>query len=126
MDLSQLHDFHPCPSGLERDVQALLKRSRRERRPCERDAFLALLAGVPALRKTPGLPDVKAADYFTALPLCGSDADAAACRAHLKTVYGIKDRESLLDFVTGSSIARTTTWTLKPFGKAGPSLTSPP
>ena len=98
MDRSQLHDFHPHAAGLDRDIQALLQRTRRERRPCRRDAFLALLAGVPALRKTPGLPEIKGADYFTTLPLCASDADAAACRAHLKTVYGIKDRESLLRF----------------------------
>ena len=98
MDLSQLHGFHPHSSGLERDVQSLLARSRRERRPCERDAFIALLAGVPALRKTPGLPEIKEADYFTTLPHCATDADAAACRAHLKTVYGVKDKDSLLDF----------------------------
>ena len=68
-DHSQLHDFHPHNAGLDRDIQSLLSRARRERRPCERDAFLALLAGVPALRKTPGLPEIQAADYFTTLPL---------------------------------------------------------
>lgn len=100
MDLSQLHDFHPHSSGLDRDVQSLLARSRRDRRPCERDAFIALLAGVPALRKTPGLPGAGASspDYFTSLPLCATEADVAACRAHLKTVYGVKDKDSLLDF----------------------------
>lgn len=98
MNLSQLHDFHPQDTGLDRDVHALLSRARRERRPCERDAFIALLAGVPALRKTPGLPEVKGTDYFTTLPLCASDADAAVCRAHLKTTYGIHDKASLLDF----------------------------
>ena len=98
MERSQLHDFHPHPSGLDRDVQSLLSRARRERRPCERDSFIALLAGVPALRKTPGLPEIKGADYFTTLPLCASEADAAVCQTHLKTVYGIKDKDSLLDF----------------------------
>lgn len=82
MELSQLHDFHPRADGLDRDVQALLSRSRRERRPCGRDAFIALLAGVPALRKTPGLPEIQSADYFTTLPLCASEADAAVCRNH--------------------------------------------
>ena len=57
MERSQLHDFHPQDGPLARDIQPLLSRSRRERRPCERDAFIALLAGVPALRKTPGLPE---------------------------------------------------------------------
>ena len=101
MDRSQLHDFHPASApteGLCGDISVLLSRSRRERRPCERDAFLALLAGVPALRRTPGLPEPKGPDYFTTLPLCAAEADAAACRTHLKTVFGIKDKDGLLDF----------------------------
>lgn len=98
MDPSKLHNFRPRADGLDRDVQSLLARTRRERRPCKRDAFIALLAGVPALRKTPGLPTVRAADYFTTLPQCATEADAAACREHLKSVYGITDKESLLAF----------------------------
>lgn len=100
MDSTQLRDFHPDDAGLTQDIQALLLRSHQRRRPCGRDAFLALLAGVPALRKTPGLPGPKESgpDYFTTLPLCASEADAAACREHLKTVFGITDKESLLDF----------------------------
>ena len=97
-DRAQLHDFHPHDTGLGREIQALLSRSRRERRPCERDAFIALLAGVPALRRTPGLPAGSKADRFTTLPLCASEVDAAACREHLKTVFGITDKQSLLDF----------------------------
>ena len=53
MDRSQLRDFHPActpTEGLCAEIGALLSRSRRERRPCGRDAFIALLAGVPALR----------------------------------------------------------------------------
>jgi len=103
MDRSQLRDFHPAcapAEGLCAEIGALLSRSRRERRPCGRDAFIALLAGGPALRKTPGLPEPRSSspDYFTTLPLCASEAGAAACRTHLKTVYGIKDKESLLAF----------------------------
>ena len=101
MDRSQLHDFHPASpptEGLCKDINVLLSRSRRKRRPCERDAFIALLAGVPALRKTPGLPGPGAADYFTTLPLCAAEGDAAACRVHLKSIFGITDRQSLLDF----------------------------
>lgn len=98
IDSSKLHNFRPRADGLERDIQALLSRTRRERRPCGRDAFIALLAGVPALRKTPGLPTVRDADYFTTLPHCAAEADAAACREHLKTVYGVTDKESLLSF----------------------------
>lgn len=99
-DLSQLRDFHPEDTGLTRDVQALLFRSHQKRRPCGRDAFLALLAGVPALRKTPGIPGPgeSGPDYFTTLPLCASEADAAACREHLKTVFGITGKDSLLNF----------------------------
>ena len=101
MDRSQLHDFLPASApteGLCGDISVLLSRSRRERRPSERDAFLAQLAGVPALRRSPGLPEPKGPDYFTTLPLCAAEADAAACRTHLKTVFGIKDKDGLLDF----------------------------
>ena len=102
-DRAQLRDFHPQNTGLTQDIQALLFRSHQRRRPCGRDAFLALLAGVPALRKTPGLPDPKESgpDYFTTLPLCAAEADAAACREHLKTVFGVTDKESLLAFCGG-------------------------
>ena len=97
---TKLQNFYPPDTALDQDIRPLLSRSRRERRPCGRDAFLALLAGVPALRATPGLPGPgeSGPDYFTTLPLCASDADASACRAHLKSVYGIQDKDSLLDF----------------------------
>lgn len=103
MDRSQLRDFHPSGTGLTQDIQALLLRSHQRRRPCERDKFLALLAGVPALRKTPGLPGPSESgpDFFTALPLCASEEDAAACREHLKSAYGVTDKESLLAFCGG-------------------------
>jgi len=103
MDRSQLRDFHPSNTGLDKDIQALLSRTRRDRRPCGRDAFLALLAGVPSLRKVPGVPGPKefGPGYFTALPRCVSGADAAACREHLNTVFGIQDKESLLRFCDG-------------------------
>lgn len=100
MDRSQLRDYYPCDSGLEQDIHVLLSRSRRKRRLCGRDAFTALLAGVPALRKTPGVPGPKESgpDYFITLPVCATEADAAACREHLKAVFGITDKESLLEF----------------------------
>ncbi|MCI8328093.1 MAG: DUF2185 domain-containing protein [Oscillibacter sp.] len=100
MDCSQLHHFHPYRTGLERDVQALLARTRRERQSCGREAFLALLAGVPALRKVPGLPGPResGANYFTTLPRCASEADAVLCRNHMKAVFGITDKKSLLAF----------------------------
>ena len=100
MERSQLHDFHPYNTGLDQDIQVLLSRSRRRRRTCERETFLALLAGVPALRKVPGIlgPKESGNSYFTTLPICATEADAALCRNHLKEVFGITDRESLLDF----------------------------
>ena len=56
----KLKDFHPYDTGLPQQVLALAlewgDRGIPERRECSRDQFLALLAGVPALRKTPGIP----------------------------------------------------------------------
>lgn len=101
MDRAQLQDFHPYETGLEAPVRELLADdgARPPRVPCERDQFLALLAGVPALRKTPGLPGPHSKpDFFTALPQCETAADAAACKAHLKSLFNISDKDSLLDF----------------------------
>lgn len=97
MNRSQLRDFHPYNTGLEQDIRALLSRTRRKRQPCGREAFLALLAGVPALRKTPGVPEA-GANYFTTLPRCASEDGAAACREHLRSVFGVTDQQSLLNF----------------------------
>ncbi len=98
IDQSTLHHFHPENTGLAEDIRPLLARSRRKRWPCEREAFLALLAGVPALRKTPGIPDPRQAGGFTSLPLCPTEADQVLCRNHLKSVFGVTDKESLLSF----------------------------
>ena len=98
----ELSDFNPLDTGPEQPILALLQ-ARRDASPrtaCGREQFLALLAGVPALRKTPGLPGPgeMGGDYFTTLPRCGSPLDEAACRAHLKGVFGITDKDSLLEF----------------------------
>lgn len=104
MDLSHLIDFHPYDTSLDQPVQALFQtyqaQDTAQRKPCGRDQFLALLAGVPALRKTPGIPgpDQLGSDYFTTLPQCTCEADAADCRTHLKDVFGITDKDSLLAF----------------------------
>ncbi len=100
----QLQDFHPYDTGLPEAVRALSEEFDKmeipERRPCRRDQFIALLAGVSALRRTPGIPGpgVSGADYFTTLPQCASPEAVAECRAHLEKVFGITDRESLLGF----------------------------
>ena len=100
MDIAQLQDFHPYDTGLEVPIRELLADdgARPARTPCERDQFLALLAGVPALRKTPGLPGPGAEDYFTTLPKCATPLEADLCKAHLKSIFGISDRQSLLEF----------------------------
>jgi len=71
-----------------------------ERRPCTREQFMALLAGVPALRKTPGIPGPGEVGegYFTTLPQCADEEAGTACRAHLEKVFGITGRDSLVSF----------------------------
>lgn len=99
-----LSDFHPYDTGLAQSVQALEGELRalntNPRRPCSRDSFLALLAGVAALRKTPGIPgpNESGPNYFITLPKCPSPEAEKACRAHLEKIFGITDRESLLNF----------------------------
>ena len=67
---------------------------------CTAEAFPLLLAGVPALRKTPGLADMEAAgeEYFTSIPYCLSKEDREETRTHLQEVYGITDRDTLIAF----------------------------
>jgi len=101
---AKLTDFHPSDTRWAEAVQAFEKELRElntlERRPCGRDEFLALLAGVAALRKTPGIPGPgeSGPNYFITLPRCATPEDEAACRAHLKEVFGITDKASLLGF----------------------------
>ncbi len=107
-----LQDFHPYNTGLEQILRGLRREFEShipERKACSRDQFLALLAGVPALRKTPGIPGPAESgpDYFTTLPRCASNEDAAACRAHLEKVFGITDKASLLEFCRGNLICQS-------------------
>ena len=62
---------------------------------CTAEAFPLLLAGVPALRKTPGLADMEAAgeEYFTSIPYCLSREDREETRTHLQEVSGSPDRD---------------------------------
>ncbi len=104
MDISALHDFHPYDTGLELPVKDLLAsyqgQGAAERGMCGRDAFIALLAGVAALRRTPGIPGPGEAgeEYFTTLPICAEEESREACRAHLEKIFGITDKDSMLDF----------------------------
>ena len=69
-----LIDFHPYDTGLAESVRALetdlRKLNTNGRRPCGRDEFIALLAGIAALRKTPGIPgpNESGPNYFITLP----------------------------------------------------------
>ena len=67
---------------------------------CSSKAFPLLLAGVPALRKTPGLATMEDAgeEYFTSIPFCLSREDQQATRTHLSEVFGITDKDSLIAF----------------------------
>ena len=67
---------------------------------CTAEAFPILLAGVPALRKVPGLATLEDAgeDYFTSIPYCLSGEDRQKTREHLEQVYGITDRDSMAAF----------------------------
>ena len=99
MEISRLTDFHPLETGLLEPVEGILADfPPRDRAPCGREAFLARLAGVPALRRTPGIPGPGEPGFWSALPRCPGPEEAAACRDHLKRVYGVTDRESLLEF----------------------------
>ena len=71
---------------------------------CTAETFPLLLAGVPALRKIPGLAALEDAGeaYFTSVPFCLSREDRQAARDHLEQVYGITDKDSMVAFCTGT------------------------
>ena len=99
-----LIDFHPYDTGLAEAVRALEGDLRalntNGRRPCGRDEFIALLAGVAALRKTPGIPgpNESGPNYFITLPKCADRTAELACKAHLEGIFGITDKESMVEF----------------------------
>lgn len=97
---TDLIDFHPCNTDLAPQVLSLVREYQNhipEQKPCGRDEFIALLAGIAALRKTPGIPGPDQIS-FTTLPRCASSEDEVACRTHLEQVFGITDKKSLLAF----------------------------
>lgn len=103
-DHVKLIDFHPGDAKWAEAVRDFEKELRElntlERRPGRKEQFWALLAGIAALRKTPGIPGPgeSGPNYFITLPRCATPEDTAACRAHLKKVFGITDKASLLEF----------------------------
>lgn len=65
-----LLDFHPYNTDLAPQALSLVQEYENhipEQKPCGRDEFIALLAGIAALRKTPGIPGPDQIS-FTALP----------------------------------------------------------
>lgn len=101
---SKLVDFHPYDTGLAESIRSLEQDLRglntNGRRPCSRDAFIALLAGIASLRKTSGIPgpNESGPNYFITLPKCVTPEAEAECKAHLEKVFGITDRQSMLEF----------------------------
>ena len=99
-----LIDFHPYDTGLAEAVRALEGDLRalntNGRGPCGRDEFIALLAGVAALRKTPGIPgpNESGPNYFITLLKCADRTAELACKAHLEGIFGITDKESMVEF----------------------------
>ena len=57
---------------------------------CTAEAFPILLAGVPALRKVPGLATLEDAGeaYFTSIPYCLSGEDRQKTREHRPGQHG--------------------------------------
>ena len=97
---SGLVNFHPFDTDLAPRVMEFVQEYQNripEQKPCGRDEFIALLSGIAALRKTPGIPGPDQIS-FTTLPRCASTEDEASCRAHLERVFHITDQNSLLDF----------------------------
>ncbi len=103
-DTAQLKDFYPYDTGLSQTILSLSAEFRENglpaRKPCDREQFIALLAGISSLRKTPGIPapDQSSQSYFTTLPRCASPEAEAECRAHLVKIFGIADKQSLMGF----------------------------
>ena len=71
---------------------------------CGEQSFPLLLAGIPALRLTPGLAGLEdlGKDYFTSIPYCRDEEATAQARAHLAQVFGYTDRDSLIAFCKGN------------------------
>ena len=67
---------------------------------CGEQSFPLLLAGIPALRRTPGLTTMEelGKDYFTSIPYCRDGEQMALAQQHLKEVYGYSDRDGLIAF----------------------------
>ncbi len=94
-----LYDNDPALLEPIRSFQRELKSS--EFQPpllCGERSFPLLLAGVPALRKTPGLTPLQelGKECFTSIPYCRDGASEALAREHLSRVFHITDQASLV------------------------------
>lgn len=89
---------------------------------CTAETFPILLAGVPALRKVPGLATLEDAgeDYFTSIPYCLSGEDRQKTREHLEQVYGITGRDSMTAFCQNELWVHPEYLDFESFWEAGP------
>lgn len=71
---------------------------------CGPKSFPNLLAALPALRLTPGLPTPEELGnaLFTAVPFCLNDQSAQLVRQHLEDTYGYTDKDGLISFCRDS------------------------
>lgn len=96
-----LYDRDPALFGLIEELrQDLNKAGFQPPVLCSQQAFPLLLAGVPALRKTPGLatPEDLGKEYYTTIPFCRDSEGTDLARAHLKEVFGYTDLQGLAAF----------------------------
>ncbi len=104
MDVSQLTDFNPQRTGLDRAPLELLRYYEQQppqpRIPCGEEEFLGLLAAVPTMRKVPGVAPLREDDpaIFTSMPVCPGPRAVRECRDHLANTMGITDRQTLVEF----------------------------
>lgn len=67
---------------------------------CGEQSFPLLLAGIPAMRLTPGLATLEdlGKDYFTSIPYCRDEEATVQTREHLTQVYHYSNKDELVAF----------------------------
>lgn len=96
-----LFDRDPALLGPILDFQQELKRAGFQPPVfCTEQTFPILLAGIPALRTTPGLSGFQdmGKEYFTTIPYCRDTDSVTEAQAHLAQVFHYTDLDSLTAF----------------------------
>lgn len=96
-----LFDRDPALLGPILDFQQELKRAGFQPPVlCTEQSFPLLLAGIPALRTTPGLSGFQdmGKEYFTSIPYCRDADSICQAKEHLEQVFHYTDLASLLTF----------------------------